>query len=75
MSPTQWQVVIAAFVAAFTLMVFIINLFSRIKALEIEVTQLRENEKNTNGKFDEIMVLLRDILIKLEGKANRPQSL
>ena len=75
MSPIQWQVIIAGFVAAFTLMVFIINLFSRIKALEIEVAQLRENEKNTNGKFDEIMVLLRDILIKLEGKANRPQSL
>jgi len=71
MSPTQWQAIIAAFVAAFTLLIFIINLFSRIRTLEVEVSQLRENEKNTNSKFDEIMVLLREVLVKLEGKQNR----
>jgi len=43
----------------------------RLKAIEVEIQQLKENAEKTEHKFNQIMDKLQDILLRMENKVNR----
>ena len=65
-------------VAGVTIIGFILanhsNIQVRLKALEIEVTGLKEAQEKTDSKFDRIMDKLESISIALSNKVDKHNS-